>query len=60
MKGEHLDRRALRIWLDAACDLFNDARASLTPTEYDAFVDVFTTLIARHYAQQATRVERDA
>jgi hypothetical protein len=52
VNGEHLDRRALRIWLDAASNLFADARVSLTPAEFDVFLDVFVGLIGRHYARQ--------
>lgn len=52
MRGEHLDRRALRIWLDAATDLFADARGALTPVEFNVFLDVFVGLIGRHYARQ--------
>ena len=59
MNGEHLDRHALRIWLDAASDLFADARGILTSAEFDVFLDVFVGLIGRHYERQLTGVQEE-
>lgn len=46
---------AVRVWLDSATQLFTDARRELELEEWDAFLDVFLTLIARHFAREHYR-----
>jgi hypothetical protein len=48
----------LQMWLVAALDVLDDARAELDEREYDALLDIVATRIARDYVRLLSSVEQ--